>query len=188
MTPAVHRSGRRAVAAATIVIALAGCGRAGIPDLVAAEVVRSQPTPVETPPRDADLADAGWPAVAAWIAREAQAGRPTVVNVFASWCGPCRDEAPLLRAAAAVRDGIAFLGVDHQDLRAEGRQFVDEQQLGFATLYDVDGEVARAVGSTGMPTTAFFDRTGRLVAVHVGPLTAEDLDRRLAELVAAAPP
>lgn len=136
------------------------------------------------PPPDARLADAGWPEAAAWIAREAAAGRPVVVNIFASWCVPCRRELPLLLDAADANPGIAFLGVDHQDLRNQGEEFVAEQEVDFPTLYDPSGDIAVAVGARGMPTTAFFDADGRLIDTHTGELNQQLLADRLAELTA----
>lgn len=172
--------GLRLAVAAAVAVAVAGCSSGDdLVDVVAAEVVADTPGEVEVPPRDADLAPAGWPETAAWIAREAEAGRPVVLNVFASWCGPCQDEAPILRELSRQLPDVAFLGVDHQDRLEEGRRFVEEHQVPFPTLYDVGGEVARAVGSHGMPTTAFFDRDGRLVGLHVGPLSEEELRDRI---------
>lgn len=165
---------RRAGATLALVAALAGCG-GGDP-----EVVASAAPGVEVPPRDADLAPAGWAEASAWIAREAADGRPVLLNVFASWCGPCEDEAPILRELSQELSGVTFLGVDHQDRLEEGRAFVEEHRLPYATLYDIGGEVARAIGSHGMPTTALFDADGRLVDLHVGPLTEDELRERLA--------
>lgn len=161
-----------------LAVALGGCGGNDVADVVAGEAVAAAGD-VEVPPRDADLAPAGWPEAAAWIAREAEADRPVVVNLFASWCGPCADEAPALRAVALELPDVAFLGVDHQDLLEDGRAFVEEHDVPFPTLFDIGGEVARAIGSTGMPTTAFFDRDGRLVDLHVGPLSEDELRDRI---------
>ncbi|MBW3621743.1 MAG: TlpA family protein disulfide reductase [Actinobacteria bacterium] len=167
------------VAAALGALAL-GVGACGDPAPVVDAVAEAGPT---APPADAHLVDGGWPEAAAWIARESAGGRATVVNLFASWCGPCREEAPVLRRAMADHPGIAFLGVDHIDRRPEGEAFLEEEELGFdATLFDVAGDVAAGIGARGMPTTAFFDRDGRLVALHTGPLTEADLAERLAEL------
>lgn len=137
-----------------------------------------------TPPAaDAVLADVDWPDAAAWIARETTAGRPVVVKLFASWCAPCRDEAEVVLAAVDRHPGVTFLGVDHEDRRGPAVEFVDETGLDrIPTLYDPDGEVARAAFATGMPSTLFFDADGRLAEVHVGPLTTADLDASLDEL------
>lgn len=174
-----------AVLAAACAGADGGGGRQ-LADVVAAEVVATTGE-VDVPPRDADLAAAGWHETAAWIAREAEAGRPLVLNVFASWCEPCKEEAPILGRLAAELTQVTFLGVAHQDRLDAARGFVREHELPYPTLYDFGGEVARAVGSHGMPTTAFFDREGRLVGLHVGPLSEAELRGRIGELVAAAP-
>jgi cytochrome c biogenesis protein CcmG, thiol:disulfide interchange protein DsbE len=127
--------------------------------------------PDEPTPADADLHPGGWEAAADWIAREADAGRPTLVNIFASWCGPCEREMPMLIEAADANPDIAFLGIDHLD-RLGGRPRV-RRPAGhdFPTIHDLDGDVAAAVGARGMPTTVGFDADGVLVARAVGELT-----------------
>lgn len=153
-------------------VLLGGDDRVDVHDVAAAEA----------PPRDADLADAGWPEAAAWIRREAGEGRPVVMNIFASWCAPCERELPLLNRTAAANPDVAFLGIDHLDQRDSAERFVAEQEVGFPTLYDVGGEVAAGVGARGMPTTAFFDADGRLVSLATGELSEQQLEARLAEL------
>lgn len=175
---------RLAVAVLALTLAASACASGPDRDISAVEVAAE--TGAEPPPRDAYLVEAGWPEVAAWIAREAEDGRPTVVNLWASWCGPCRAEAPVLRAAIASHPDVAFLGVDHQDRREEGAAFLEEERLEFPTVHDLPGAVSTAIGGRGMPTTAFFDHTGRLVAVHTGVLTEQLLAQRLADLEAAA--
>lgn len=137
--------------------------------------------PSQVPPADARLAAGGWPEAAAFIAREAEGGSPTLVNIFASWCGPCRAEMPMLLAARDANPDIAFLGIDHLDRLEDGEAFVEELGVDFATIHDIDGEVAFAVGGRGMPTTVVFDRDGKLAGRVVGELTevtlAELLDQ-----------
>ena len=135
--------------------------------------------PDEVPPRDAVLFEGGWEEAAAWIAREADDGRPTLVNIFASWCDPCRREMPMLVEAADDNPDIAFLGIDHLDPIDQGRAFVEEFDIRFATIHDLGGDVAFAVGSRGMPTTVVFDRDGRLVGRVIGELTASSLEALL---------
>lgn len=176
--PAAARA-RAGAAGVLLGVVLVACGTGD----TAPEVDARAEAGPSVPARDAHLADGGWPEAAAWIAREAAAGRPTVVNIFAAWCGPCREEAPVLRAAMRAHPEVAWLGVDHLDRREDGAAFLREERLPFdATLYDVTGDVAANVASRGMPTTAFFDHEGRLVHTHTGMVTEELLADRLAEL------
>jgi cytochrome c biogenesis protein CcmG, thiol:disulfide interchange protein DsbE len=138
--------------------------------------------PAEVPPPDADLFPGGWEEAAAWIVREAEAGRPTLVNIFASWCGPCEREMPMLIDAADATPEVAFLGIDHLDRLEDGRAFVDELGIPFATIHDIDGDVAFAVGARGMPTTVVFDTDGRLAGRVVGELTEASLAQLLDEV------
>ncbi len=163
------------IVALTLVASVSACGSEQIR-------VDDADTPDQVPPRDAQLADGGWPETAAWIRRENADGRPVLVNIFASWCAPCRREMPLLIDAAAERDDIAFLGIDHLDQRADGERFVDEMGITFPTIYDIAGDVAGALGARGMPTTVVFDVDGRLAGHHTGELTASSLDRLLNEV------
>jgi thiol-disulfide isomerase/thioredoxin len=175
-------------------LVLAGCSSApevadfgapppeGAPAPAGAVDVNDVDDPAEPTPADADLHPGGWEAAADWIAREAEAGRPTLVNIFASWCGPCEREMPMLIQAADDNPDIAFLGIDHLDRLDDGREFVDRLGVGFPTIHDLDGDVAAAVGARGMPTTVGFDADGVLVARAVGELTEASLEQLLEEL------
>jgi thiol-disulfide isomerase/thioredoxin len=177
-----------------VLLALVGCGSDpevadfgapppdGAPAPAGAIDVHDVAAPAEPTPPDADLHPGGWEAAADWIAREADAGRPTLVNIFASWCGPCEREMPMLLEAAADNPDIAFLGIDHLDRLEDGREFVDRLGVDFPTIHDLDGDVAAAVGARGMPTTVGFDADGVLVARAVGELTEGSLERLLDEL------
>lgn len=121
------------------------------------------------------LVDGGWDEASAFVARSASAGRPTVINLFASWCGPCEREMPLLNRAATEEPGIDLLGVAHLDARPDAERFVAEQGVTFTTLLDLDGEVAAAVGGRGLPVTVAFDRDGVMVGRVFGELTEESL-------------
>ncbi|MDQ4040431.1 MAG: TlpA family protein disulfide reductase [Actinomycetota bacterium] len=97
-------------------------------------------------------------------------GTPIVVNQWASWCGPCRYEFPFFRALAEKYEGrVAFLGVDADDGRAAGERFLQENPVPFPSFFDPDLKISREFkGGFAWPTTAFFDRTGRVVNTHAG--------------------
>lgn len=136
----------------------------------------------ELPPSDAVLAEAGWPEVAGWIRRETDAGRPVLVNLFASWCDPCKRELPLLVDAAAEADDFTFVGVDHQDQRENAETMLEDYAVTYPTLYDPAGETAIEVGARGMPTTVVFDRDGQLAGRVIGELTDASLEQLLEEV------
>jgi cytochrome c biogenesis protein CcmG, thiol:disulfide interchange protein DsbE len=134
----------------------------------------------DVPPPDAVLARADWPATAAWIRREVEAGRPVLVNLFASWCTPCKREMPMLLQAAEDEPEFAFLGVATNDTEADAQGMVDELGIDIPTLLDDGGDdVGYAFAARGMPTTVVFDRDGQLVGRVVGELTPRSLGELL---------
>jgi cytochrome c biogenesis protein CcmG/thiol:disulfide interchange protein DsbE len=100
-------------------------------------------------------------------------GRVVVINFWASWCLPCRDEAPVLEATwQKYRErGVVVLGVNVQDLVPEARRFLKETRTTFPTVRDKDNTVYRAYGLTGVPETFFVDRQGRIVRKFPGAVT-----------------
>jgi cytochrome c biogenesis protein CcmG, thiol:disulfide interchange protein DsbE len=98
------------------------------------------------------------------------AGYPVVVNVWASWCGPCRFEFPTLQdLSAAYGKRVAFLGVDSQDADDEAMRFLDDEPVPYPSYSDPDEEIANELGSIGLPATAFYDRSGELVFLQHKP-------------------
>lgn len=107
-------------------------------------------------------------------------GRPVVVNVWASWCGPCRVEAPLLdRAATEYGDDVVFLGVASRDDRDGAEGFLLRYDIDYPNVFDEDGSVRRFLGLRGFPTTYVFDRQGSLTAAEVGGITEQVLAARI---------
>jgi cytochrome c biogenesis protein CcmG/thiol:disulfide interchange protein DsbE len=106
---------------------------------------------------------------------EALRGHPVVVNVWASWCEPCRQEFPYLqRLSARYGKRVAFLGVDTRDSDAAARTFLRELPLPYPSYTDPNQEIARSVGATiGLPDTAYFDASGKRVFVKQGEYSSE---------------
>jgi len=101
-------------------------------------------------------------------------GHPAVVNVWASWCGPCRFEFPDFQKVAAERgDEIAFLGVDADDSDDAANTFLDELPLPYPSVTDPDGQIKDEYDLRGYPATAFYNAAGERVYVKQGPYTSQ---------------
>jgi thiol-disulfide isomerase/thioredoxin len=107
------------------------------------------------------------------------AGRPVVVNFFASWCPPCNSEAPDLAAFAKAHPEVAFVGVDVNDKLADAKGFVAKYGLPYTVVYDAQGRIGQRYGVDGIPTTMFFDKNGRQVDVVVGATDRAGFEERL---------
>jgi cytochrome c biogenesis protein CcmG, thiol:disulfide interchange protein DsbE len=103
-------------------------------------------------------------------------GYPVVVNKWASWCGPCREETPWFqRLSARLGERIAFLGVDTDDSSAAAGDFLGEFPLPYPSFSDPDEEIAEAMEATiGFPATAFYDSRGELAHVQQGQYASID--------------
>lgn len=170
--------GRKLALGLVLVAFLAGgCGAAdegnyGGPHPDYARALAGSPGPLAALHRQANqLLGGGTDAYEARIA--ALRGYPIVVNVWASWCGPCRFEFPTLqRLSAAYGKRVAFLGVDKQDSSDAAKTFLGEEPVPYPSYSDPDQDISRAIGATnGVPDTAFYDRSGNLVYLKQGPYT-----------------
>jgi cytochrome c biogenesis protein CcmG/thiol:disulfide interchange protein DsbE len=111
-------------------------------------------------------------------------GTPVVVNVWASWCPPCRAEMPLLQRAADEFDGrVAFLGVASRDSVGAAADFLDEVGVTYPNVIDARGEVRADLDLRGFPTTYVFDADGELLEAVVGGVTEPQLAAQLEDLV-----
>lgn len=118
--------------------------------------------------------------------KTAGVGKPMLVNVFASWCAPCRVEHPQLMALQA--QGVAVVGVAYKDDPADTRRFLDELGDPFAmVLVDREGRAGLDLGVSGVPETFAVDAMGRIVAKHSGPLVEPEDAARLATAIQAPP-
>lgn len=104
-------------------------------------------------------------------------GKPVVINFWASWCGPCKDEAPVLQETyERYRDrGLVVLGVDVKDFRQDARRFMRRYGITYPVVYDGKGSTIGRWGLRGYPETFFVDRSGKLVGDRIAG--AVDIER-----------
>jgi cytochrome c biogenesis protein CcmG, thiol:disulfide interchange protein DsbE len=155
-------------------VAAAGCGSQAtdlpVPTRTqAAERLAGAPAPLAALHRQGGaLLDGGQATFDARIAE--LAGRPIVVNAWASWCGPCKQEIPFFQRSA-VRYGkrIGFLGLNVDDAAEKAHAFLRDHYLAYPSYVDADERIARGAGvRAGLPTTIYYDRDGRVAFVHQG--------------------
>jgi cytochrome c biogenesis protein CcmG/thiol:disulfide interchange protein DsbE len=112
-------------------------------------------------------------------------GSVVVLNFWASWCPPCKDEMPLLqRTHEAIADrGGLVLGIDTQDASEKALEFLADNDIDFPSLRDRDRSYGRELGVNAYPETFLIDREGRVAAVRRGPVTQAWLDEQLEPLL-----
>ncbi|HET6296792.1 MAG TPA: TlpA disulfide reductase family protein [Kribbella sp.] len=150
-----------------------------------AETLKACPSTTSRPPATNSLPDVSLPCLGEGPdIRLADLRGPLVLNVWAQWCGPCRDEAPYLaelqkKAGAKVQ----LLGIDYADPRPElAVQFATEHGLDYPHVVDQDKTTQQALKIGGPPLTAFIDKDGAVVFVHRGVLTSQNqLDQLVKE-------
>ena len=108
-------------------------------------------------------------------------GTPMVINFWATWCVPCRREAPLLESAAQrYKDRVVFIGVDVRDFNGDTKKFVADFKVTYLIAYDGPGKLWEPWGITGLPETFFVDRGGTIVAHKIGEISDEaELDEAI---------
>jgi cytochrome c biogenesis protein CcmG/thiol:disulfide interchange protein DsbE len=106
------------------------------------------------------------------------AGRPLVINFFASWCVPCVAEMPEFEQVhQQFGDRVAFLGMNETEQVESARRIIDQTGVTYDLGRDPDGAVLRAFGGAVMPTTVFVDADGTIVKVHSGKLSQAELEQ-----------
>ena len=119
------------------------------------------------------------------VALSDYAGRPVVVNFWASWCIPCQQEFPMYRQArtAYAAQGLEVLGIIYQDSADSAGKFMAKEGATWPALIDADGAVARAYRVTAIPTTFFVDRHGVIRDTSYGPPPQDALTSYLRQIV-----
>ena len=114
------------------------------------------------------------------------AGKPMVVNLWASWCPPCRREMPVLSAAQQHESGVTFVFVNQGESASVAASYLAAEKFALTNvLLDSGTLLGKAIGSTALPTTLFYDARGRLVDTHLGTLSAASLASKLQRLRAS---
>jgi cytochrome c biogenesis protein CcmG, thiol:disulfide interchange protein DsbE len=116
-------------------------------------------------------------------------GRWVLVNFWASWCVPCREESPALQAFYRRHraHGFTVLGIDTRDLTGDGRAFVARYRVTYPQLRDGDGDYGHDFGTSGVPESFLANRQGKLVLIRRGPVDREYLNRFVAPLIGGDP-
>ena len=196
--PGIVRHAGRVVAVvlAVLFVALLAFGLLSQASDTTIDDALAEARPVQPPRFELDILERGQvpPAVAPVMRRAAADGRidpaelrgvPVVLNFWASWCIPCREEAPLLQAAwqRHGKRGVLVLGLNMQDVQEDAREFLSEFSQTFPQVRDPDNSTARAWGVTGLPETFFLRSDGRVVAHVIGAISESQLDRGIAAAV-----
>ncbi|MGQ9567934.1 MAG: TlpA family protein disulfide reductase [Anaerolineae bacterium] len=172
-------------------------GSTATPRPLGTRVVPHTPTPSDPTPtptrarRVAPVVGAQAPDFVLWdlkgneVSLNRLRGHPVVLNFWATWCPPCREEMPELAAAyEAYKDrGVFFVGINFLEDADRVKVYVETMEVPFPVVLDLQGEVVYAYQVRALPSTFFIDRDGAIVRRYVGPMTRGLLDQFLAELL-----
>lgn len=155
---------------AAIVVVIAACGNAGAPE---ASTGRAAP-PLTGTALDGTTVDLA-----------SLKGKPVIVNFWASWCTPCREEFPLFQeklAELGPTDGLEMIGVLYKDEPELARAFLDDLGADWPNVDDPDGAAAKAWRTVAPPQTYFIDKDGVIRGIQIGQVREEDFDAQYAKI------
>ncbi len=109
-------------------------------------------------------------------------GRPVLVNLWATWCAPCREEMPLLQATSERHQQVQFLGVNTQDTPEAAAGFLAKTGVTYPQVLDPDGQLLDFLRVPGLPVTVVLDADGRITGRHIGQLHPESIENLLTTL------
>jgi cytochrome c biogenesis protein CcmG, thiol:disulfide interchange protein DsbE len=182
-----RRAGRRVRLIALVVTALAGLAVIGLLTVAVADAGTGPATRPATPKRPVAaqpfaLAALGHAGQQVALAR--YAGQPVIVNFFASWCGPCQHETPLLAGFYAAHHGqVQVIGIDSNDTTAAALRFVQSEHVGYPVGADpFPAQTATSYGVLALPQTFFLNARHQIVRHIVGQVTAKELAAWAAQL------
>lgn len=191
---------RRGALAIAVGLAVSGCSSGSARPAADADANASATVPAEVSgceafAADGASADDGLPALrlpclagGPDVSLAALGTRPVLVNLWASWCAPCREEMPLIEDAyARSGDRIGFLGVNTEDPPSAAASLLADLDVTFAHVVDQEGRLLTELGLPGLPVTLAVASDGRVIDRQVGQLTVARLDEMVAELAADVP-
>ena len=112
-------------------------------------------------------------------------GKPVVLNFWATWCGPCKEEMPLFeRTWNEFKDkGLVLLGINVMDDKGNAKRFIESFGITYTNLYDSSGEVSHSYGVIALPATFFIDKEGKIYKKNYGPFLGESGETRFMKYI-----
>lgn len=160
----------------TAVAATSGCGREQLPVSTASPTDPVGLTVIAPPNREPAPSIAGNTLSGGTADVAAMRGDPVVVNAWASWCAPCREEIPVLKKAATANPRVKFLGLNVQDRPEAAAAFASQVAIPWPSIEDPQGQILSQIPGVppkALPSTIAIDRQGRIAARVVGPVKPE---------------